>query len=327
MAHSVPNYLLLKDFYTDVSGNLLKIISQKLRDSNRMQSNLNDPHLRSVNVPEVHRLVFAGIYANLFQPNEKEPSKCLEKDSPKFILSSQLRVSDVLSAPNTLKIHKIGDITLIAAWAVVTEDVNSFIQSGKLVIPIKALDQNSSTLCFVPCEGLDPDTEEPPSWAMPVVMSDIVGPLHAKDFLGLKKRANGTITASHGTDYVSIVSKQVEPGDFVYCRGEIYKVSTVGDDAFFPEGSRDILRLTSDIRKNINRQPFDIIRFPVVQGQIVELDSNSLDVHCSVSMQLTKITENNIGTLKITSKNACFNSFGFLTHDGYILMGKENAEI
>ena len=48
------------------------------------------------------------------------------------------------------------------------------------------------------------------------------------------------ISCVKGTDFSSLLSGQVEPGDVIYFRGVVGKVMAVVSDAFFPEGCRDI---------------------------------------------------------------------------------------
>ena len=92
----------------------------------------------------------------------------------------------------------------------------------------------------------------------------------------------------------------------------------VAEDAFFPEGRRECVRFTNNFTRNINKQPFDVIRFPELQGVILQIPNINLEVYESVTIQLDKINENNVGLLKVTYRNACFNSLGFCTHDTHI---------
>ena len=114
------------------------------------------------------------------------------------------------------------------------------------------------------------------------------------------------------------MSGQIE-GDIFYSRGQWLEVYAFGDDAFYKEGTHDSIRFTRDVSKNINKQKFEIMKWPILQGKIVELEKNFIDLHESVSIVLNKINDQNIGILKISYRNACFNSLGFLTHDTHMI--------
>ena len=111
----------------------------------------------------------------------------------------------------------------------------------------------------------------------------------------------------------------MDVGDIIYSRGQTLEVMAISDDAFYREGSRNSLRFTKDLTKNINHQKFNIIKWPVLQGKIIKMNKNDMKIHDSVSFMLLKIDEQNIGTLKISYQNACFNCFGFLTHDSHVI--------
>ena len=70
----------------------------------------------------------------------------------------------------------------------------------------------------------------------------------------------------------------------------------------------------------VNKQKYEIMKWPTLQGSLVELNQKDIELNKSVSVILSKINLNNLGVLKISYRNACFNSFGFLTHDTHILL-------
>ena len=219
-----------------------------------------------------------------------------------------------------MKHHKSGDISLVTSRCVIGEDVDTFIRSGQLVLPISFDEENIKV--FIPCEGIDADIEEVPAWADEVKLTEIIPGYDVKDVPNLRVRAQGKMTGVRGSDFTTIKSQQVEPGDFLACRGgEIYEIWSVADNAFFPEGTRDSIRLKRNFVKNVNKQPFDIIKVPKLRGKIYSLKQNIVDFHNMVTIQLHKINSDDFGTLKISYRNACFNSFGFLTHDGHIFTG------
>ena len=53
-------------------------------------------------------------------------------------------------------------------------------------------------------------------------------------------------------------------------------------------------------------------------GVVVDLHEADIELNEAVSRQLTNIDEHDFGCLNFFYRNACFNSFGFLTHDTHI---------
>ena len=118
------------------------------------------------------------------------------------------------------------------------------------------------------------------------------------------------MSAIRGTDFSSLCSGQVDAGDHVLCRGGLNEVYSVADDAYFPEGFRDSIRFTKDFVKNVNKQPFDIIKSPMLQGKIMNIDKKFIGTFQDISIILDNITLDDIGCLKVTYRNMCFNHGG-----------------
>ena len=57
-----PADFQLKELYNNYHDALLTNTTLKLRESNKMKSNLADPHSRAVVIPDIHRLVFTGTF-------------------------------------------------------------------------------------------------------------------------------------------------------------------------------------------------------------------------------------------------------------------------
>ena len=332
MAAPIPVDSMLRNLYTDLYTTLLKNIGTKIKDSNNMKSNISNPHKRTVSLPDVHRLMFCGCFASKFLVSERVLEAInLERSSPCFKLSSLERMCSIFTTSTLLKIHKSGDISFVTPWCVVRAEISTadvigdfdvdplreVLTNGKLLIPLSL--KECKVKCFVPCDGLDGDTDDIPSWAKKIMISHIFSSFNVDDYPSLKVRGDGKISCVKGTDFRSLVSGQVEPGDVIYFRGVAGKVMAVGSDAFFPEGCRDIVRFTSLFTRNCNKQPFYYSREPFLRGLICLVPLNYLDYHEKVSVVLDGIDDNNSGTLKISFKTACFNSLGMLTHDGYVL--------
>ena len=80
------------------------------------------------------------------------------------------------------------------------------------------------------------------------------------------------------------------------------------------------VRVTRNFTKNVNKQPFDIVKDQKLRGEIQTFQNSVLDKHSNVTVQLQRVNINNFGVLKVQYNNACFNSLGFLTHDAHSIM-------
>ena len=222
----------------------------------------------------------------------------LRRSSPIFKIVTLSRVENVFGG-SFVKCHTSGDISIICLWLVVKNDVADleYLKKAAYVIPMNEID-DKTIRCFLPCGGIDPTTDEVPSWSEEIMLNEIIPGYDVKDLYSLRKRGTGKMTTCRHTDFTSIVSGQVKEGDFIVCRGQWLEVGTFADDAFYPEGYRDSIRFKSDVKQNINKQNFDIIRWPSLQGNIVVLEKNNLILDEPVSILLNKINLENIGILK-----------------------------
>ena len=268
-------------------------------------------------------MVFAAAFSIKFLITERFINGVdLNKSSPKFNLTTISRVQEVFSGSAVVRVHSYGDLTLITPWFYVSnssnETNNDFLQKNTLILPLNKTD--GLYKCFIPCGGLDPTTDNIPPWCQSYNIKDIIPYINPMDLYSIRKPGIGKMSAVSKTDYTSIPSHQVDEGDLILCRGQWMEVYAFGDDATYHPGVHDIVRFTKDFNKNINKQKYEIIKWPKLQGRIMELNENEIDLHEPVSVTLNNITERNIGSLKITYRNACFNSLGFLTHDTHIQM-------
>ena len=75
-----------------------------------------------------------------------------------------------------------------------------------------------------------------------------------------KCKGTGKLSILKDTNYTSIINGQVREGDFIFSRANCCEIYAVADDAFYPEGVRNVVRFKSVVTKNVNKQPFDIVR-------------------------------------------------------------------
>ena len=198
------------------------------------------------------------------------------------------------------------------------QDDNPWLQQGNLVMPLRQLDNNRVVECFIPCGGIDPDTDEIPTWSEEISLKDIVPDLDKKCIHPLRLAGVGKITGYRDFNFAIVQPNQVKKDDYVISRGQWMQVVTSGEDAFNP--GRDNVTFKTNLTKNINKQKFEIVRWPHLCGKILQLDVNNLKEYEPVSVSLSKINLDNIGSLNISFINMCFNSLGFLTHDTHVSM-------
>lgn len=261
-----PGEIQLKDLYKNCHDSLLTSTRLKLKESNKMKSSLADPHSRTVIIPEIHKLVFAGAFSSKFLPTERSLVGIdLKQSSPRFNLDSIIRVDEVFQGAVT-RIHGSGDTTVVTPWYHITTDEmgsnsDDFLQKGTLLLPIQ---QNHHTIkCFVPCAGLDPETDNIPTWCESYKINDVLPNINIKDLYPIRKAGIGKLSAINKQDYSSIPSGQIEIGDVILCRGQWMEVLVFGGDAFYTEGAHDIVRFTKNFTKNINKQKYDIMKWPI----------------------------------------------------------------
>ena len=315
-----PGSDLLKQLYSDLYNSLLRICRQKLLDCNKMRSNLADPHCKTVTVAgEVNRLVFAGVFGRKFTAEERCISGVdLQRSSPVFNINNLTRLEEVLGG-SFVKCHHSGDISLITPWFVLNTQLNDeYLLKGTLLLPIR--DMGTEIRVFIPCAGLDPDTDMVPEWSKEICLKEITPQLDIKELYSLKIPGKGKISLIKNTDYTSIISGQVKEDDYIICHGKWMQVYAIGDDAFYPTDYHDIVRFKNNIERNANKQKFEVVRWPFLCGKIVNINKSDLLLHQTVSITLNKIDVTNMGRLEMTFQNACFNSLGFMTHDTHIII-------
>ena len=94
----IPDVDQLKLFYKNYHDSLLNNVIVKIKESNKVKSNTADPHSRTVCIPDVHRLLFAGVFSSKFLIKEKSTVGVdLKRSSPIFDLQTLDRVKGSFS--------------------------------------------------------------------------------------------------------------------------------------------------------------------------------------------------------------------------------------
>ena len=310
-----PPSFMMNKLYKNLCNNLSKSVLKKLKDASTLKSNIANPHNRQVQVLNVSRLIFTGVYGKLFLPEERTVA-ANSKSSPLFNIQTLERLYSVFGSEYLVKFHHGGDVCLISSWLVLVSPVDvinnngevSIIHPGRLLLPLK--DQGDVITVFIPCGGPDPETDQIPSWCKEYTINDLI---NVKPEQLHYKQGDGVLSAVANQNYTIIKKDQVNEGDFILIRGQYLKVYAVSTD--FNSDARNVVRFTCDMKGNVNKQKFSIASFPKLHGMIMDIPKVDVKEDKFVSVVLNKIDDDDIGILNVSFRNACFNSLGFLTHD------------
>ena len=239
MAESYPGNEMLKMLFKDYRNDLVQWASAKLLDANKMKSSLNDPHKRTTTILNVHRLIFSGSFGNKFLPEERSLDNVdVKRSSPNFKLQTLNRLNEVFGAC-FVKCHHSKDISFISPVSIYTaadpvhvQNEFPWLQQGSLVMPLRYLG-GSDVECFIPCAGMDPDTDDIPAWSKEIRLNNIVPDLDPKKCIyPLRSAGEGKLTGYRNFNFVIIPPNQVKKDDFIVCRSQWMQVVTAGEDAF-----------------------------------------------------------------------------------------------
>ena len=259
----VPGHMQLKSLYTNLFKTLCKNVLQKLRYNNSMRSNIANPHMRTITLNDVHKIVFAGAYGHIALQEEKVVEGVnLLKSSPIFKIETLGRVNKVFSS-GIVKCHKSGDASIISPRFLFT----NVIEKGQLLLPMDKCTVSNTLKFFVLCAGFDPSTDTLLDWIANIRLTHNISDIDipSLSLKNLTSHREGKLSALRNTDYTSIESGQVMVGDFVIVRGEWKEVYAFNDDAFYPEGTRNSTRFTKNFKNNVSKQPFHIAKIVCLQ--------------------------------------------------------------
>ena len=176
-----PPAYMLNQLYKNLCNNLSKSVLKKLRDASTLKSNISNPHNRQVQIFNVSRLIFSGVYGKLFLLEEKTKKVTANvKNSPLFEVKTMDRLYSVFGSDCLLKIHHGGDVSLITSWLVLSSPIEltsgenelTVIHPGRLLIPLQ--ENDSFIKVFIPCGGPDPDTDKVPIWCKQYPIHELI---------------------------------------------------------------------------------------------------------------------------------------------------------
>lgn len=314
-------------FFKDVTSNINRRISKRVKDSNVLRSNLANPHFKTLNFSDIPKLSFATLFGRKFIGDEILSTPELGQPKQMFQINTMERLSQLFSDNSTLvKMLKCNDCLVICPWMKLKQDktiifgnnvepmesdsnMTLLAEKGRLVIPICA--NKTSVKCFVPCGGLDEENDLP-SWVDTFNIFDFgldipYSLLNGEPGLGKITLKKENVEIGH-----IVKGQEVKDGDLIKVRGDIYKLLGWSVDCFNP--SLKCLRFTSKIKRNAFLSTYNVLVKPIVKGNFCWVDREFLENHQPVVLTFGKF-ENMHGQLDISYQNACFNSLGFLTHD------------
>ena len=202
---------------------------------------------------------------------------------------------------------------------ILTNADNINLKRGDLVIPIvepPVVEQSQQMIkVFVPF-GCDDDSMETVALCelYEDFKSDIFGDIWVEGY---------AITVEKGDNFVSLKANHgITAGDYIVVRGKSYRVMVVtDDDCFYPEGTRNIIRIYGSFENNCTRQRLRFRQMPLLRGKLFQTEFRNLTNHKNVEIKFkqNKNNRNNHGNAEITFNNAIFNSSGYFTHDRAIV--------
>ena len=301
----------------DLVTSTVTAVSTKVRDNNKIHIGGYETVEKMIAIDRVHKRVFHEAYGKSFDRSEST----FDGKDKVFALRSLDRVNSIIGVP-AVKVLGTGDMCLVAPWAMLTQGIDTGETAdfgpGKLVLPITK--GPIATVCFLPCGGMDYETDELPTWAVRVNMSTLYPSFDVKLHKACWTEGRGKMTTEKKTNHVHLFPGQVEVGDFLLINNEAKEVYTVGENANFPEGKAELATFRTNWDGSVLKpRNFKIGKMPYVYGAVRAIPNNYLLEKQAVSMSLAKVADDNTGTLKLSFMSARFNGCGFLVHETHVV--------
>ena len=194
---------------------------------------------------------------------------------------------------------------IVTPWAILSDDMGLGFEKGKFVIPVTR--GSVSTICFVPCAGIDDETGQVPSWCEEVSLNDFAA-FDWTAFPNLQTLGESKVNALANNVIKNVLPGEVMVGDVVTIGGQANEVVSV-------EENGEVVVCKDIWKKKGNQRNYRITRVPKLYGKLLEIQNNNIETYADVNFALEKVNKNNHGTLKCTYRQGCFNSFGFSVYE------------
>lgn len=109
----------LAEVYGDYKSHFLTHVANKLYDNNTWKASSTKVHMRELVVPSIHRYVFE--HSILSRCSEEENK--IQYTEPFCQLETVGKIGEMLDTSELPRFHKNGDVSFVAPWGVVLEDV------------------------------------------------------------------------------------------------------------------------------------------------------------------------------------------------------------
>ena len=285
-------------------------LEKKVKDNNKIHLSSGERLEKSVVVERIHKNVFEGAYGTKYTPDE------VANRHMSYHLRSLDKIAEMMSSV-MVRVYSSGDICIVAPWAVLTSplDDNREFGAGKLVLPVTK--GPVATVCFLPCGGLDFDTDQVPTWADKISITRLVSKFDVKLHPAVWRQGRGKFTVGRKKKEASIVKDQIKIGEYIRSRGASHEIISVDKDVFL--GNADRVVFKDRWESACNEQLFTIAEVPFLYGVIRAVRNGLMEDWECDKLELANLKDG-IGALKLAFHNAPFNACGFLVTDTHIFM-------
>ena len=210
-------------------------------------------------------------------------------------------------------------------------DENEDFGPGKLVLPITI--GPVDTVCFLPCGGMDPETDELPTWTEKVELTRLMYSFIWRQWLtklyasfdvklhrAIWNEGRGKITTKKDTNYVHMFPGQVEEGDYLLVNNEAKKsIHDLRKRQFSGWDGR-----IGHLHYGLERVSEKALVIQNWEGTLrtwrPQGDSEPISRgQTGCVPESGEISDDNVGTLQISFTSARFNGCGFLVHETHVV--------
>ena len=268
---------------------------RKTRDSNVLKTTRADGNVKTIEIQRMHTSIYNAIF--------------LQRNTEDVSCKTFADVYNVLG-DSTLRTFRTRDLCLVTPWATLLEDMGVGFEKGKFVIPITK--GAVATVCFVPCSGIDDETGEEPIWCDEVSLKQFAA-FNWAVFTNLQTVAKNRVDILANDNITDVLPGEVMVGDIVTVGGQANEVLSVGDSGKYANG--EIVVCKDKWKRRGNQRKLSVTRVPTLYGKMMAIQNEKLQSFADVNFSLTKVNENNYGTLICTYRQGGFNCFGFSVYE------------
>ena len=195
---------------------------------------------------------------------------------------------------------------IVTPWAILSDDMGLGFEKGKFVIPVTR--GSVSTICFVPCAGIDDETGQVPSWCEEVSLNDFAA-FDWAAFSNIQTLGESKVDVlANNNTITNVLPGEVMVGDVVTIGGQTNEVVSVGE-------SEEVVLCKDIWKRKGSQRKIRTTKVPKLFGKLVEIQNSKIEQYVDVNFTLVNVDKNNHGTLKCTYRQGGFNCFGFSVYE------------